>query len=70
MEQSFDPIRQRAHSLFKKEELNRDKAQAMSDYQANAQAVRQNMARLRALRLAKEARENDTARTKKTIRSK
>lgn len=47
--------RARAEATFKKEERAREGAKAMMEYQANAKAVGEKMARLRALRLAKEA---------------
>jgi hypothetical protein len=45
----------RAETNFKKEERVREGAKAMSEYQANGRVVREQMARLKALRLAKEA---------------
>jgi len=45
-------------------------AKAMSEYEANIRAVREKTARLRALRLAKEASANDAHLTKKIINSK
>ena len=45
-------------------------AKAMSEYEANIRAVREKTARLRALRLAKEASANDAQLTKKIINSK
>jgi len=42
----------RAEALFKKEQQGR---QAMTDYQANLDAMREKTARLRALRLARDA---------------
>jgi len=47
--------RARAETNFKKEERAKDGAKAMMEYQANSRAVREKMARLKALRLAKEA---------------
>ena len=47
--------RARAEASFSKEERARDGAKAMMEYLANGQIVRERMARLRALRLAKEA---------------
>ena len=41
----------------KKDQRAKDGAEAMAQYEANGVAVRQNMARLRELRLAKEAEE-------------
>jgi len=46
--------RARAEASFRKEERARDGAKAMMEYQANGRMVRENMERLRALRLAKE----------------
>ena len=45
--------RARAETNFKKEERAKDGAKAMMEYQANSRAVREKMARLKALRLAK-----------------
>jgi hypothetical protein len=50
-----DLARARAERLFKQEEQQRDGQAAMAHYQASAIAVRENMARLRALRLANES---------------
>lgn len=50
-----DEARARAEANFKKEERAKDGAQAMMEYQANSRMVREKTARLRALRLAKEA---------------
>lgn len=49
------PARARAEAAFKKEQQRVDSAIAMADYEAQAQAVRERTARLRELRLAKEA---------------
>ncbi len=49
-----DQAKQRAEKPFKQEERDREGGAAMSEYQANAIAARKIMARLRALRLAKE----------------
>ena len=48
--------RARAEKIFKREERVREGRIAMSQYEAQGRAVRENMARLKALRLAKEAR--------------
>lgn|GEM_PF-1220307 len=48
-------IKARAEANFKKEERAKEGAKAMSEYQANSRVVREQMARLKALRLAKEA---------------
>lgn len=45
----------RAEASFKKEERAKEGAKAMLEYQANGRMVREQMARLKALRLAKEA---------------
>ena len=45
----------RAEASFKKEERAKEGAKAMSEYQANSKVVRERMAKLKALRLAKEA---------------
>jgi hypothetical protein len=45
----------RAEALFKKAERLRDGQQAMAEYEAAQRAVRERTARLRALRLARDA---------------
>ena len=60
----------RAETRFKKEERARDAAKAIMEYEVHARAVREKTARLRALRLAKEAAEKEAKLTKKPIRSK
>ena len=45
----------RAEALFKKEERRRDGQEAMAEYQTSGGAVREKTARLRALRLARDA---------------
>ena len=47
----------RAEASFRKEERAKEGAKAMMEYQANGRIVREKMARLKALRLAKEAQE-------------
>ena len=47
--------RVRAEALFKKEEQMREGAKAMAEYKATQQAIRERTARLRALRLARDA---------------
>jgi hypothetical protein len=47
----------RAEASFKKEERAKEGAKAMMEYQATGRVVREQMARLKALRLAKEAAE-------------
>lgn len=50
-----DQARQRAEKSFKKEERARDGRAAMTEYEAQAFATRKKTARLKELRLAKEA---------------
>ncbi len=50
-----DQARQRAEKSLKQEETARDGRKAMTEYEAQARAVREKTARLKALRLAKEA---------------
>ena len=45
----------RAEALFRKEERRRDGQEATAEYQTNGDAVREKTARLRALRLARDA---------------
>jgi hypothetical protein len=62
-----DRARMRAEALFKQEERLRNGQQAMAEYEANRIAVRENTARLRALRLARDAaiKQADVARTQR-----
>jgi len=53
--------RSRAEATFKKEERAKEGAKAMSEYLANGQAIREKTARLKALRLAKEAADRERA---------
>jgi hypothetical protein len=50
-----DRVRKRAEAAFKQEERLRNGQKAMAEYEANRIAVRENTARLRALRLARDA---------------
>jgi hypothetical protein len=50
-----DQARIRAEASFKKEERAREGARALMEYEAEARATHERTARLRALRLAKEA---------------
>jgi hypothetical protein len=50
-----DQARQRAERNFKREERAQDARKAMIEYEAQAVATRKKTARLKALRLAKEA---------------
>ena len=52
----------RAEASFKKEERAKEGAKAMMEYQANSRVVRERMAQLKALRLAKEAAEKSGSR--------
>jgi hypothetical protein len=54
-----DEARARAEKAFKKEEQAKEAAKAMMEYQANSRFMREKTARLRALRLAKEAAEKE-----------
>jgi hypothetical protein len=60
----------RAEALFKKEQRVREGQQAMAEYQAKLDALREKTARLRALRLARDAAKNNKvlpARTKGAV---
>jgi hypothetical protein len=48
--------RQRAEKIFKKEERARDGREAMTEYQAGVRATREKTARLKSLRLDRDAR--------------
>jgi len=50
-------VHDRAEATFKKEQRAREGAKAMADYEAASVATREKTARLKALRLAKEAAE-------------
>jgi type IV secretory pathway VirB4 component len=50
-----DEAHRRAEALFKKEQQLRESQQAMAEYQAELRAMREKTARLRALRLARDA---------------
>jgi hypothetical protein len=52
---NLDQARQRAEKSFKKEERAQDARRAMSEYESQALATREKTARLKELRLAKEA---------------
>ena len=62
--------RSRAEASFRKEERAKDGAKAMMEYQAQGRFVRDKMAKLRALRLAKEAAEKQAGRTEKPATGK
>jgi hypothetical protein len=59
---------QQLAAITAKEERARDAALAMREYEANKLAVRTNTARLRALRLAKEAENRQYTNTKKAVK--
>ena len=50
-----DEAHRRAEALFKKEQQSHEAQQAMTEYEAELQAMREKTARLRALRLARGA---------------
>jgi hypothetical protein len=54
-----DEAHRRAEALFKKEQQQREAQQAMAEYQAGLNAMREKTARLRALRLARDAANPD-----------
>jgi hypothetical protein len=56
-----EQARQQAEKRFKQEERARDGRKAMIEYEAQAVATREKAARLKALRLAKEAQAGDQA---------
>ena len=60
----------RAESSFRKEERAREGAKAMREYEAEGRAVREKTARLRSLRLAKEASEREAQSKKGSRKSK
>ncbi len=62
--------RSRAEASFRKEERAKDGAKAMMEYHAHGRFVREKMAKLRALRLAKEAEEEQAERTVKPAAGK
>lgn len=55
MSMNVDEPHRRAEALFKKEQQLREGQQAMAEYQAELRAMREKTARLRALRLARDA---------------
>ncbi len=57
-----DAARARAEANFKKEERAKEGAKAMLEYQDNSRMVREKTAKLKALRLAKEAAESKSGR--------
>jgi hypothetical protein len=63
-------VMDRAEASFKKEERAREGAKAMRDYEAEGRAVRDKTARLKSLRLAKEAAEKEAELKKNTVNSR
>src|ERR1700730_9743684 len=57
-----DEARRRAETLFKKEQQLREAQQAMTEYQAGLRMMREKTARLRALRLTRDAANNNKMR--------
>jgi hypothetical protein len=57
---SVDEAHSRAEALFKKEQQLREGQQAMAEYQTKLDAMREKTARLRALRLARDAANQKT----------
>jgi hypothetical protein len=57
---TLEETRRRAETLFKKEQQLREAEKAMTEYRADLQAMREKTARLRALRLAREAANPNT----------
>ena len=55
MSMHSDEALRRAQALFRKEQQAREGEQAMAEYQAKLDAMREKTARLRALRLARDA---------------
>ena len=65
MSTNTEETRRRAQSLFKKEQQLREGQQAMAEYQAQLHAMREKTARLRALRLARDAADKKKTRPAK-----
>jgi hypothetical protein len=61
MTNSKEALKKRADASFKKDERVREGRKAMLEYEAEGRAVREKTARLRALRLDKEAAEGAAA---------
>jgi hypothetical protein len=56
-----DQARARAEASFRKEERAKEGAKAMMEYQTTGRMLREKTERLKALRLAKEAADKDSA---------
>ena len=61
---TVEETQRRTETLFKKEQQMREAEKAMAEYRAELQATREKTARLRALRLAREAASQKPARGK------
>ncbi len=61
MSMNTDEAHRRAEALFKKEQQSHEAQQAMTEYEAELQAMREKTARLRALRLARRRRQSENA---------
>ena len=61
----MDEAHRRAEALFKKEQQVRDGQQAMAEHQAELRAMQEKNARLRALRLARDAANQNSALVKR-----
>jgi len=63
---TVEEANRRAETLFKKEQQLREAEKAMAEYRAELQATREKTARLRALRLGREAANQKLPRGKQT----
>ena len=66
MSVNTDETRRRAEALFKKEQQLREAQQAMAEYQVGLHTMREKTARLRALRLARDAANNNEKKMRRT----
>ena len=64
-----DRVKARAEASFRKQERAREGAQAWTEHEAAARATLEKTARLRALRLAKEAAEKPATGAKKVAKA-
>jgi hypothetical protein len=60
-------IKVRAEANFSKEQRAKEGAKAMMEYQANSRVVREQMERLKALRLAKQATDESPGRSPQPV---
>ena len=65
MNRNLDEAHRRAEALFKKEKELREGEQAMAKYQAELRAMQEKTARLRAVRLARDAANQNSALVKR-----